>query len=213
MDKVDIDEPLNQAQEQLQVQFSSGLYWTLCLVRWLGYGFLVLTLLDTIHAVVPPRFMEAAWEFQTIGNFVERVPIPLLGLVMAFAGNKFGRSQWENNLLKLLSWLALLFGVMYLLMIPLGIFDTLRLDRQNQEQINAKVEQRIEQIQRFQQSQIPEMTRAIKAQAKEMEAFQHFELLKNSIKWNLEALISGCLFLLIWQSTRGWTRLTLRRRY
>ena len=52
----------------------------------------------------------------------------------------------------------------------------------------------------------------MKAQAEQTRKTQRLGLLKNSIKWNLGALISGCLYLLIWQFTRGWTSFTLRKR-
>ncbi len=233
---LDIDQRLRQEQHQQQMQLNSGLYWTLCLVRWLGYGFLILTFFDVVYALVPPRLMDPAWEFETFGNFVERAAIPLLGLTMAFAGQEFGRGRGESNLLKLLSWLALLLGIVYLLMIPLGIANTIRLDSQNNRQIQQFKQglnkaQTLEDLGRFSEefgirsdstrpgelkepiySQMQKRTQALRSQAEILGTAQHRELLKSSIKWNLGSLICGCLFLWIWRSTRPWTRLALRWR-
>lgn len=115
------------------------------LVRRIGYCLLVLALFDLISLLIPPS-MNPVWRFQTIGGLVERVAVPLLGLVLVFYGESDLRWRWEQRLLKFLSWLALLAGVVFLLLAPLLILDTLRVDDLIQYQINAQVIQQIAQL-------------------------------------------------------------------
>lgn len=67
------------------------------LLRWVGYGLLVLALMDVVDILLPPQLMNPAWEFQTIGALVERVPVPLLGLALVFFDGISSRKNWENS--------------------------------------------------------------------------------------------------------------------
>ncbi|MEO0968273.1 MAG: HpsJ family protein [Cyanobacteria bacterium J06639_18] len=113
------------------------------ILRCLGYGLLVLALFDVVEMLVPPNFMNPAWEFQTIGALVERVPVPLIGLAFVFYGEMNSRKRWEFPVLKVLSWLALVMGVVYILSIPLGVINAARLQRQSSTQINIVSKQQI----------------------------------------------------------------------
>lgn len=77
-------------------------------LRWVGYGLLLLALFDTIEVLTPPQFTNPAWEFQTIGALVERVPVPLLGLVLVFFWGIFQsqpiRRNFPENLVVVLSF-------------------------------------------------------------------------------------------------------------
>lgn len=150
MSRIDMDSYFRESEEEQQAQMNAGLSWTVFLGRRIGYGFLLLSLADMIQALVPPDLMNPAWEFQTIGLFAERAAIPLLALLMVFAGRETRRSSWEGNLLKLLSWLALLLGILHLLMLPLGILNTVRLDRQNQQEFRVNLQQRLAEIEQLQ---------------------------------------------------------------
>lgn len=121
------------------------------LLRWIGYGLLLLTLLDLIETFIPLNLMDAAWELQTIGTLVERVPVPLIGLGFVFLGEKEKRQRWELPLLRALSWLALLIGVLYLLLFPPGFVNAIRIDQQNRQQISAQVGRRMTQIRQFEE--------------------------------------------------------------
>ncbi|MBW4450206.1 MAG: HpsJ family protein [Spirirestis rafaelensis WJT71-NPBG6] len=50
---------------------------SMSILRSLGYGLLLLAFFDIVEMFVPPNFMNPAWEFQTFGALVERVPVPL----------------------------------------------------------------------------------------------------------------------------------------
>lgn len=133
-------------------KFSAGLSKSIGVVRWVGYGLLVLAFFDVVEIFVPPVLMNPAWEFQTIGQLVERVPVPLLGLALVFLGERDQRTRWEPLILNILSWLALLVGVLYFLLVPLGIVDTIRLNTQNQQRVERQLEQRQEQIQQVKEA-------------------------------------------------------------
>lgn len=117
----------------------------------IGYGLLLFFFFDIVDLFFPPRFMNPIWEFQTIGALIERVPLPLIGLVLVFYGEKNYRSKWENVILKLLSQVSILVGVLFLLVIPLCISDAIRINNLNNEGIDTQITQQLSQIQQFEQ--------------------------------------------------------------
>ncbi len=119
------------------------------LFRWVGYGLLTLAVLDIINILVPPQLTNPTWEFQTVGALVERVPVPLLALVLIFYEGANLRGKVEKTILKVLSWASLLIGVFYLLLIPLAVSNTLRINNQNNAQVLAQSNQRLSQIQQI----------------------------------------------------------------
>lgn len=116
------------------------------LLRPIGYVLLVLTLFDFIDILFPPKFMNPAWEFQTIGLLVERVAVPFVGLGLVFHRAGYVRSQSERFLLRFLSWAALLAGVLFLLLSPLLVVDGFRLRDQINDQISIQVSQQVSQL-------------------------------------------------------------------
>lgn len=217
------------------------------LVCWLGYGLLVFAAFDyiqLIYSVIPPRFTNPLWEFQTIGALVEHVVSPLLGLMFVFYRHQGYIRKWERKLLGFLSWVSLLAGLLFLLMLPLGVADTWRIYNANKAEVaanlfqqsqpfqqlkvqlnQAKTDKQIEQLvaSLTPQGRLPQIknTQAYKnqllvkisqaqqrmqVQAETVAAAQRQELIKNSVKWNLGALVVGTLFIWIWYLT-DWARL------
>jgi hypothetical protein len=127
-------------------QSRSSLAKSINLFRWIGYGFLILTILDFMEIFIPLRFMNPVWEFQMMGALVEQVPVSLLGFGLIFLGKLYLRSPWERPILKFLSWMALLLAVGFLLLIPLGIFNTIRINRQNTEEVSTQTQQQVAEI-------------------------------------------------------------------
>lgn len=131
------------------VQQNKNLGSAISILRYIGYGLLVFALLDIVVIIYPPQFTDPNWELQVIGQIIERVPVPLIGLAFVFLGDA---SQWkfpERLLLKILSFLSLVIAALFLFLVPLGIFDTIRILENNQEQISGKTEQRVEQIEQI----------------------------------------------------------------
>ncbi len=135
----------SKSEKFLPHQFILSQESSLAIVRSLGYGLLILALLDVVAIFIPPNFLNPAWEFQAIGELVERVPVPLIGLALIFFGEMHSRKRWEFPFLKFLSWLTLFFAVLFILLIPLGTFNTIRLNNQNLAEVRTLTTQQISQ--------------------------------------------------------------------
>jgi hypothetical protein len=220
---------------------------TLRILRSIGYGLLLLASIDLLYIIFPPEFTKPIWEYQTVGDLVRLIPVPMLAFMFVFYGETVGRKKIERPILKLLSWSTLVFGVLCILLIPLTVVNTLRIGQYNNEQINTQITQQKQQLtntksqlekasdDQLQQliqvpsadpnplQNLPKTTTEAKnkvlsnievAQKKADEqafaARKNVEqnLMKNSIKIVLEALVGGFLFLYSWYVT-DWAR----RRY
>ncbi|MBF2067311.1 MAG: hypothetical protein IGS39_23270 [Calothrix sp. C42_A2020_038] len=124
---------------------------TIAIIRTLGYGLLLLAVFDWVEILVPPQFMNPNWELQTIGALVERVPVSLIGFVLIFYAEFESRHKWELPLIKVMSWFALLLAFLYLLMIPLAAVDTIRINKQNTQQIKLATTQQIARVEQLEQ--------------------------------------------------------------
>ena len=127
----------------MQQRFDLGLHLV-------GYTLLLLALFDFIAILVPPDLTNPYWELQTMGDFVERVPVPLLGFVLVFYRTQGQIGRREASLLRLLSRLALLLGLLYLAMVPLGVLDTQRVYTQEKIGIQNQAASQLESIERVQ---------------------------------------------------------------
>lgn len=124
---------------------------SLLLFHLIGYGLLLFVLCDLIDVVFPPHIMDPIWEFETLGAVVERVPLPLIGLVLVFYGEANFRAKWELTVLNLLSRASLIVGVLFLLLIPLCISDALRINKINNDRVNTPITQQLSQLQQFEE--------------------------------------------------------------
>jgi hypothetical protein len=116
------------------IMTNTSTLWTLALIRVIGYVFLTLFLFDFFDTLIPLRLTNPTWEFQTFGALVEKVPVLFLAYAMIYLGRNFGRKRLEQLLLSLITWLALILGLVYLLMIPISIINTNRLLTLNHQQ-------------------------------------------------------------------------------
>lgn len=115
------------------------------LMPFAGYVILGFSLVDFLHILIPLQLTNPVWEFQTIGRLVGQVWAPLLGLIFIFSHREYvGKS--EINLLRIISWFSLLLGLFYLLLLPLGVGNTLRIHNSRNLQISAQVSQQLEQL-------------------------------------------------------------------
>lgn len=114
---------------------------TMMLSRRVGYALLLLCFIDLLYVLIPPELMNPVWEYQTIGDLVKLVPVPLLSLMLIFYGDTALRSQLERLALKLLSWITLAVGIIFLLLIPLTVSDATQIHRFNTNQITTQVSQ------------------------------------------------------------------------
>jgi hypothetical protein len=79
-----------------------------------------------------------------------------------------------------------------------------RLDREGRIP-NLKDSQQLTEVKKKVSEFIAQGESKMKAEAEATLNVQRLDLLKNSVKWNLGALVSGALFILIWRNTR-WAR-------
>lgn len=224
-------------------EFNELEWRSVALFRLAGYGLLLLSLFDYINIFTPPRFTNSVWEFQVMGEMVEKMPVPLIGLAFVFFGKDAYRKDVEDIVLKFLSWIALLLGIFFLLLIPLGINNTLRINNLNNFQINSQLNQGLNQLQQINdklssatsddeinnalrnfnfQGRLPDVKNSqelrtrvlsdlsnaknqLQTQVETNRMNQKISLVKNSVKWNLGALIAGALFIYVWKLT-NWAR-------
>lgn len=143
------------------MKLNSNELWFGPLFRIAGYGLLALSLIDIIDIFVPSRFGNPGWEFQVVRSLVERAAVPLLGVVLLFS------AETSIRIFKFLCWASLVVGVLFLLLVPLGISSSWRIDQQNQRQTTAQINQQTAQIQQVQkvlsQAKTPEEITSILA--------------------------------------------------
>jgi hypothetical protein len=118
----------------------------IALIRFVGYGLLLLSLIDFISLFIPLRLRDPVWEVQTIKALVERAAVPLIGLAFAFYREIENRSRFGFGLLKGISWSTTGAGLLYLSLLPLLILNTIRLSSEFSEQANAQAKQRFTQL-------------------------------------------------------------------
>lgn len=132
-------------------EFSRSQLPSLALAHCIGYGLLLFTLITAVDLLIPPQLLNPTWELQALGGVVERVvPIGLVGAVLVFWGGKRARSRWEPFCLTSLSWFSLVAGLLLFLMIPLGLLNTARLDRQTTAEIQTRLDQQATEITQIQ---------------------------------------------------------------
>ncbi|MFB2877684.1 HpsJ family protein [Floridanema aerugineum] len=216
---------------------------SIALLRIVGYGILALAAIDYIIIFIPPNFTNPAWEFQMLSQLVEKSPVPLIGLALVFYAKDEFRKDFEEHILRVLSSTTLVVGIAYFLLVPLGFNNTLRLNTNNNAQINNLLSQQLSQLQQINdrlnqatsqqdinnlftslnrqgktpdiknpeelrnrlQTEIATAQTNAKTQSEINRRNLRIELIKNSVKWNLGAIICGVLFIYIWKIT-DWAR-------
>ncbi len=118
-------------------------------LRFTGYVLLFLTALDIADSLIPFRFLDPNWEFTTIGNLVELAPVPLIGLTFVFSRGLEARTSLERLALKPIATIALLLGVFYILLIPLSLSNSSRLQKQNAIQVETAKNAQLVRLQRL----------------------------------------------------------------
>ncbi|MBD2214895.1 hypothetical protein H6G27_34380 [Nostoc linckia FACHB-104] len=119
------------------------------LLRFLGYALLIFSVIDYLGILLPPRLTDPNWEFQAIAQMVDHVWSILLGLTFIFLYNQTSIIKPKQlSILKFFSWVALPIGIVYLLMLPLGINNSLTLYKNINNQFTNQQAQQQEQVQK-----------------------------------------------------------------
>lgn len=119
------------------------------ILRLVGYGLLLMALVDILFLLIPPKLMNPVWEFNTMGAIVERIPVTLIGMVLVYYGERDARIPIERFLLRWLSWLSLVIAIILFLTIPLSITNSFRIYYQYYAGINHRVVGQIDQLEAF----------------------------------------------------------------
>ncbi|ERN40034.1 hypothetical protein KR51_00035220 [Rubidibacter lacunae KORDI 51-2] len=220
-------------------------------LRWIGYGLLIFALLDLLTILYPPDFLNPRWELQTIGALVERVPVPLIGFGLVFMSDPDRRPLLERLAIQGLSLLTAILAIAYFLMVPLGIVDTVRINKQLNQETAKQIETQLEQLKPFEEriqtaagGEVVGLARAnqnvlgplegyrergieladtealraemlarvkvihenVEREADIARARKYRQLIENSVKWNIGALIGSALFTMIFRGTVGVRR-------
>ncbi len=123
---------------------------TISILRIVGYGLLMMAVVDFMNLLIPPELMNPDWEFQIIASVIERIPVTFLGIVFVFYEDTNYRTPIEKMLLKIISWSCLVFAIFLILAIPLNINNAFRIYHKYNASINYQLIPRLEVIQDFQ---------------------------------------------------------------
>jgi hypothetical protein len=116
------------------------------ILRSIGYALLLLVAFDAIATLIPFRFFSPSWEFNTIGRFVERVPLVLLAFGIIFYASREPKNQKDRIIWISLRWLTLIIGICFLLMAPLLVVNSIRLKTQTDTQVATEVTQQLSSL-------------------------------------------------------------------
>jgi L-cystine uptake protein TcyP (sodium:dicarboxylate symporter family) len=144
MTPLDTEELVNKTTQLWN--FNNKIARSILVLRWTGYCLLLLFLFELVAIFIPPSFMNPAWEFKVFGDLIQRIAIPLISLSFIFYGEDNLRKKWETLGLKVIYWFTLLFALLLLLLIPLGIVNSVRIDMENKRLYTTQLVQQIDQV-------------------------------------------------------------------
>ena len=215
------------------------------LFRFIGYALLILSLFDYIAIIFPPRLTDPNWEFQASGLIVDHVWALLLGLSFVFLHVKASIiHNRQLSVLRFLSSASLVFCIFYLLIVPLGINNSLTIYRGINNQFTTQQSQQEAQVQKVTEKvnlsksndELNKLAKALKIEkesennlssqdlktkiSQQLETItrkaatavtlnknqQLKNLIKESLRVNLGAIISGTCLISLWNITR-WVRI------
>ncbi len=122
---------------------------TVFLIRSLGYCLLFFFLLDFVFLLIPPKFTDPAWELNLYGQIIERVPILLLSFPLIFFGEYNYRRQLEKIVTKVISWMAIVMAIFFILGLPLIVANTYRLQSLKQDELVFNVGKQTAPVEQF----------------------------------------------------------------
>jgi amino acid transporter len=127
--------------------FSNQRRQTASLFRGTGYALLLVTLVLYVSFFVPLAFGNPVWQLQLIGNLVQNLAFPAVGLTLVFYGARNWRPKRELVLVQILSYLTLLAALLFFMLLPLGLSSTVRLYNQGQAELVQGLDQRLNSLQ------------------------------------------------------------------
>lgn len=114
-----------------------------------GYIILALTVVDYSFYLLNVQMTEPYSQFEIMGNLVERIWSPLFGCLLIFYPRETKIKKREKTFLSIISWLILLLGIFYVLMVPLIFFDSNRINNDLQQKFDQQLTQQQVQLKQF----------------------------------------------------------------
>jgi hypothetical protein len=116
----------------------------------IGYGIVLMSIIDFIYVIFPLRLQNPEWEINTITALTNHSWAFLMGLGFIFS-RYFGENQYDIRFieivfLKIIRWVLLVMGIIFLLLIPLVMLDTQRILKSINDQITQQQNNGLEQI-------------------------------------------------------------------
>ena len=116
------------------------------MLNWLGYVLLFASAIDYFLIIYPPQLTNPEWELQTFGRLVDNGWFLLLSIILVFLPTRTNIRRFELNFLSFLRWVVLLGGVVFILLIPLGVINSQRIEQITTVQIARQQQARQEQL-------------------------------------------------------------------
>jgi len=99
----------------------------LSLLPLAGFGLLLYCLVQYANAIIPLRLTDPAWEMLTLYAIGETSINAFLAFVLIFSFKWGPITVWRLAVMNRMSWSSIFFGIFLLGLIPLAIFDSVRL--------------------------------------------------------------------------------------
>ena len=94
-----------------------------------GAALVIYSLFQYAYIIYPMQPGNSDWEFLVIGALVDNAFTPILGIALFLFGGSIEMPLWRLVGSRILTWLSLAFGVIYLLLVPLAVNDAMRIGR------------------------------------------------------------------------------------
>ena len=119
-----------------------------------GHAIIVMSLIDFVVAILPPQAQNPVWELETINSLMGQVWFLFVGMAMVlisyliryYLDREASIPMLELVAFKFTRWLMLFIAIVCLLMPPLIIVDTVRVNRINTGQIDQTANTQLAQL-------------------------------------------------------------------
>jgi len=113
------------------------------LLNHIGYAALLFSIVDYAAILIPFRFTNPNWELEVIKQLINQVIVLLVAFGLVFYRPMTISRKLTKYFLRFLSWLCLLIGVFYLLLLPLAMVDVGKIGLIQQNNVNSRLNQQL----------------------------------------------------------------------
>lgn len=119
---------------------------------YVGYGLVVFSILDLLIYLIPIRFFDFNWEFNTFNYFVDSSPGSIVGFWIVLSrefNESINKYIIEKTLIRFLAWSTLFLSIIYFLLIPVGVSAAFRLYKNTNAQFMFQQSNGIAQVEQI----------------------------------------------------------------